>query len=264
MIALLAGSRLAAHSLQLHEDSPHQLPGLFPKVRDIDRFNLLPGRATDLLNSADSHLAAVAIPYALAVYEAFVLDATDLLQDDGKKVDRSRGSMNASKMHDTFFAATSTAAPADTIALFHVLRCMRNAQIHRAGVVTPELLQAIQILDASQRNRWEKLVMAPVGSMHEGDRIAFTIGHLVASFAVTKEGARVINEALAASLSRPFWADLVATDFGEAAKQPRNSSGWRRGLIGFAAHHYKPLALQELELQEAARRVGAWTLDRWS
>lgn len=264
MMALLAGSRLAAHSLQLHEDSPHQLPGLFPKVRDIDRFNLLPGRASELLNSADSHLAAVAIPYALAVYEDFVLDAADLLEADGKKVDRSRGSMSAGKMHTTFFAAAGTPVPVNTIALFHVLRCMRNAQIHRGGVVSSELIQQVQSLDVAQRHRWEKLIMAPIGKLIEGEPIDFTIGHLVASFAVTKEAARVINEVLAASLSRPFWSDLVAKDFEADSKHQRNSSGWRRGLIGFASHNYKPLSLKESELQEAARRVGAWTSKKWS
>lgn len=264
MMALLAGSRLAAHSLQLHEDSPHQLPGLFPKVRDIDRFNLLPGRASELLNSADSHLAAVAIPYALAVYEDFVLDAIDLLEADGKRVDRSRGSTNAGRMHTTFFAAAGATPPTTDMALFHVLRCMRNAQIHRGGVVSSELIQQMQSLDAAQRHRWEKLIMAPIGSLVEGESINFTIGHLVASFAVTKEAARVINEVLAASLSRPFWSDLVAKDFEMGAKHPRNSSGWRRGLIGFASHNYKPLSLNESELQEAARRVGAWTSKKWS
>jgi hypothetical protein len=264
MIALLAGSRLAAHSLRLHEDSPHQLPGLFPKVRDIDRFNLLPERATALLNSADSHLAAVAIPYALAVYEAFVIDAVDLLEGDGKNVNRSWGSMNAVRMHDTFYAAAGSAAPVDTMALFHVLRVMRNAQIHRAGVATPELVVEFSKLNDVQRRRWEKLIMAPIEVLREGDPIAFTIGHLVASFAVTKEAARVVNEALAGSLSREFWSGLTVEDFEESAKHPRNSSGWRRGLVGFAAHYYRPLALTEQELQEAARRTGAWTLDRWS
>jgi hypothetical protein len=264
MIALLAGSRLAAHSLQLHEGSPHQLPGLFPMVRDIDRFNLLPGRATELLMGADAHLAAVAIPYALAVYEAFVIDAVALLEADGKSVDRSRGSMNASRMHQTFFRAADAPAATDTIALFHVLRCMRNAQIHHAGVVTTELISVMNELTDEQKRRWEKLIMSPLGEIRVGDQIGFTLGHLVASFAVTKEAARVLNEVLAGSLSRDFWADLAVEDYCENAKHPRNSSGWRRGLIGSAAFHYRPLELREEELEEAARRGGVWTLDSWS
>jgi len=264
MIALLAGSRLAAHSLQLHEGSPHQLPGLFPTVRDIDRFNLLPGRATELLLGADAHLAAVAIPYALAVYEAFVIDAVDLLEADGKSVDRSRGSTNAGRMHQTFFQAVGSSESNDTIALFHVLRCMRNAQIHHAGTVTPELVSVMSGLTESQKHRWEKLIMAPIGEVRLGEQIKFTLGHLIASFAVTKEAARVLNEVMAESLSRAFWADQAVEDYIQGAKKPRNSSGWKRGLIGSAAFYYRPLQLQEDELEKAARRNGAWTLDSWS
>jgi hypothetical protein len=233
-------------------------------VRDIDRFNLLPGRATELLMGADAHLAAVAIPYALAVYEAFVIDAVALLEADGKSVDRSRGSMNASRMHQTFFRAADAPAATDTIALFHVLRCMRNAQIHHAGVVTTELISVMNELTDEQKRRWEKLIMSPLGEIRVGDQIGFTLGHLVASFAVTKEAARVLNEVLAGSLSRDFWADLAVEDYCENAKHPRNSSGWRRGLIGSAAFHYRPLELREEELEEAARRGGVWTLDSWS
>lgn len=264
MIALLAGSRLAAHSLQLHEGSPHQLPGLFPAVRDIDRFNLLPNRAAKLLVDADTHLAAVAIPYALAVYEAFVKDAISMLDHEGYSVTQDRGALNAGRMHQTFYDAANASAPSDSVALFHVLRCARNAQIHHAGAVTTEVLEALTSLTEKQRERWEQLTMCETGSLLVNGHLRFTVGHLIAAFAVTKELARRINGTLGKKLSRETWARYAVEDFSSNAEHPRNSRQWKRGLIGFARFNYLGgLELTDEELRDAAFSTGVWTSPSW-
>lgn len=264
MIALLAGSRLAAHNLQLHSGSPHQLPGLFPAVKDIDRFNLLPDQASTLLLDADSHLSAVAIPYALAVYEAFVKDAAGLLKRDGIAIAINRRSMAAGAMHKTFYTAAGVPQPLKTINLFHVLRAARNAQIHNAGELTSEVTTAISNLTADQQLRWEKLTMGPIGDMVDGDHLKFSIGHLVAAFAVTKEAARHINATLGKVLSRELWAELAVEDYLSTASHPRNSLNWKKGLIGFARFNYLGgIKLTGQELETAARSVGLWTHQQW-
>jgi hypothetical protein len=264
MIALLAGSRLAAHSLQLHAGSPHQLPGLFPTVKDIDRFNLLPGRASELLLDADAHLAAVAIPYALAVYEAFVKDATALLEEEKFPVSQARGALNAGRMHETFYEAAGLPQPDDVITLFHVLRTIRNAQIHHAGSTTPELIAVVKGLTKGQRQRWELLTMGNLDEMFDESRLKLTVGHLIAAFAITKEAARRVNEALAIKLSRETWAIMSVKDYASAAKHPRNSRQWKKGLVGFARFNYLgSLKLSESELRAASETLGLWTSPSW-
>ncbi|MGO1264325.1 hypothetical protein [Microbacterium sp.] len=252
MIALLAGSRLSAHNLQLHAGSPHQLPGLFPAVEDIDRFNLLPDRASELLIDADAHLAAVSIPYALAVYEAFVKDAIGMLDAAGYSIPSGRYHLNAGRMHQTLYEAAGEDEPLDVISLFHVLRTARNAQIHHAGFVTSEVKDAVDALDADQLARWEQLTMAPVGAMFSNGKLRFKLGHLIASFAVTKEAARRINSLLGQKLSRDTWLHHVVEDYTVNAKQhPKNRRQWKRGLKGFARFHYEELKLSEAELDAA-------------
>lgn len=263
MIALLAGSRLAAHTLQLHAGSPHQLPGLYPGVLDIDRFNLLPDAARELLEKADAELAAVAIPYALAVYEAFVKDAIEMVRDSGFPVPSGWRPLQAGAMHDTFFTAVGVAPPTDEIQLFHLLRTMRNSQIHHAGQANNELIKVLIELSFDQQALWEELAMDKVESLVIDGRVAFTIGHLVASFAVTKTLARKINATLAAVLTRDAWADVATADYASGSNEPRNSIRWRRKLEGFARFHYQPLALQPQELEAAARRAGVWTGAPW-
>lgn len=264
MMALLAGSRLAAHSLQLYRGSPYELPGLFPAVEDIDRFNLLPDRASKVLIDADAHLAAVAIPYALSVYEAFVIDAIGMLRDEGYSVSRAWGALNAGQMHQTFFDAAGAPEPTDVIQLFHVLRCVRNAQIHHAGKVTQEVTKVLTSLTESQCKRWEQLTMGPMSSLIDNDTLHFTIGHLVASFAVTKEAARRINTVLGQKLSRETWASLAVEDFADSTDDPRNSRQWKRGLLGFARFYYLGgLNLTTEELEQAARQSDMWTTPSW-
>lgn len=264
MIALLAGSRLAAHSLQLHADSPHQLPGLFPAVKDIDRFNLLPDHASELLLEADAHLSAVAIPYALAVYEAFVKDAVAILKNEGYTVAGDRNALSAGRMHQTLFDAAGEPQPEDVIPLFHVLRCLRNAQIHHAGTVTSEVTGTLSAMSEQQRGRWESLTMGSVESMIVGGKLHFSLGHLVAAFAVTKEAARRINALLGQKISRRSWAIIAVSDFAEDAAHPRNSRQWKRGLEGFSRFHYLGgLSLSSQELEHAARESGLWTARAW-
>src|SRR6266571_6922255 len=83
MIALLAGSRLAAHTLQLTAGSTSLLPQIFPAIPHIRHFNLQTETARQLLLDADSHLGAVAVPYALAVHEDYVMSCLSLLKSIG-------------------------------------------------------------------------------------------------------------------------------------------------------------------------------------
>src|SRR5690606_22350707 len=75
MMALLAGSRLASNTLQLTGGSKRTLAELFPAVEHIERFNLRNDSARELLLDADRHLTSVALPYALATHEDFVVSS---------------------------------------------------------------------------------------------------------------------------------------------------------------------------------------------
>lgn len=85
MMALLAGSRLAAHTLSLTAGSNATLGQLFPAVEHIDRLNLRSDSARQLLQDADHHIASVAIPYALATHEDFVTDMLALVEGEGER-----------------------------------------------------------------------------------------------------------------------------------------------------------------------------------
>lgn len=142
MMALLAGSKLAAHTLQLTAGSSQLLPDIFPGVDHISYFNLRTDVATDLLLNTGHHLGAVAVPYALAVHEDFVVTALQALTGLGYTVLAPGSSKNLAKnrvaawnMHEALFLTLGKSVPARgtdlvSLELYHLLREMRNCQIH--------------------------------------------------------------------------------------------------------------------------------------
>jgi len=151
MMALLAGSRLAAHTLQLTKGSTELLPDIFPGVDHINYFNLRTDKATDLLDNVGHHLGAVAVPYALAVHEDFVMSALELLDTlghptraPGQNPDPLKNGVKASNMHEAVWLTLGQPLPThgacEALEHFHLLREMRNAHIHAGGSIEQRLI----------------------------------------------------------------------------------------------------------------------------
>jgi hypothetical protein len=132
MKGLLAGAQLASHLLQLTEGSDTLLPEVFPRVPHIRRFNLRTEAARSILQSADTHLGAMSVPYALALHEDFLKTCVGLLIRDGR-APSSAGSAVLAQLHDGIETATGETFDADSIIQIDTIRLMRNATIHSGG-----------------------------------------------------------------------------------------------------------------------------------
>ena len=83
VMGLLAGARMAEHMLQLTEGSDRLLPEMFPQIPHIGRLNLKTGAARGILAAGDTHLGAMAVPYALAIHEDYLRTCLTLLKRGG-------------------------------------------------------------------------------------------------------------------------------------------------------------------------------------
>jgi len=264
MIALLAGARLASHTLQLTIGSAQLLPAMFPSVKDIDRFNLVPDNARLLLDDADSSLATVAVPFALSIHEDFVVGMLTLLSDFGVPIVPQGTNISAGSMHKLFFTSTGQTSPTSNLELFHVIREMRNSQIHSGGVASSRLKGKIQSLSLPARSSWLRLTgQSYTDILDSDDRVVFTMGHMIASFAIVKQLGRDVNNALALFLTKSQWAEIAVADFAVDTAQPRNSPGWKRSLTGFARFNYGRISLSDTDLENASRTGGFWTAHNW-
>ncbi|MFI9487361.1 hypothetical protein ACIG47_13305 [Promicromonospora sp. NPDC052451] len=268
MMALVAGSQIASHSLQLVQGSTRPLAELFPAVPHIGRFNLRSDQARDVLNSAEHHLASVALPYALSTHEDFVMASIETLKAEGVSLVHSgaplKKPIKAWNMHPVLFeSADHTPAP-HLLEVFNLVREMRNCTAHNGGRADEKLLNYIDSASQPALELWTKLArQRPTDSVVNG-RVVLTAEHVITAFAITKRLGREINRALAGGLSTSMWATTATEDFALSTTKVKNSSAWRRALVGYTRRYYQALGLAEADLESAARATGHWTRQSWT
>lgn len=258
IIALLAGSRLASHTLQLTTGSTRLLPEIFPAVEHIQRFNLRTDLATDLLLHADRHLGAVTVPYALALCEDFVKSSIEWMRSCGIAIGKSQASIVMANMNETLFTAAKAPLDADLTDQFHVLRTMRNCQIHSAGRVSSALKSAVDALSPTAKADWQRRTGEPVVESIEGNEVSFTVGHIFAAFAIAKAIGRRVNFALQTAIPRSTWIAVATRDYADNSRKPKNSNQWLRALPGYVRQYYAPLNLNASELGVSAVQLQLW------
>lgn len=264
MAAILAGSRLAAHTLSLTAGSRATLKELFPAVPHIERFDLKSDVARDLLDNADYHIASVAIPYALATHEEFVMSTLEFMAASGVQLSKRPRSYKAFEMHSALFEACRVEEPERWIKLFHVLREMRNCITHRGGAVDARLHSAIGQMGAGARDEWTRINRgATPESIIANGRLALTATHIFTVFAVAKQIGREINDALSTRIDSSVWAGVAVTDFSESTAKTKNSPNWRKALMGHVRYYYAGANISASDLEVAARSTGAWTSAKW-
>lgn len=271
MMALLAGSQLAANTLTLTAGSDRTLREIFPRVSHIERFNLRSDVAQLNLQQAEAHLAHIGIPYVLALQEAYVKSVLDLLRQDGRTITDSSGAVDPPvkmvNMHEVFMAScgiSSLPGPLGMLELFHVLRLIRNCIIHSNGSFNQTLQSALNGLSTEAANYWEKVTgQQPASVLGVNGELALNSGELVLSFGVNKSLALSLNSSLATALSAGKWAEIAVEHFQGTSTAAKNSSSWARSLRGFARHNYGPVQLSSEQLHIAAMNLGYWTISYW-
>jgi hypothetical protein len=273
LMAMLAGSQLAAHTLQLTRGSRQLLPDIFPGVPEIQYFRLRSDDASELLSDVGHHLGSVAVPYVLAVHEDFAMTTLRLLNDlgyptqaPGRNKNLSKNRVTAWNMHEAIFASLGAPHPdgeaADQLAIFHLLREMRNCQIHAGGTVSEALRSHVASMSLSASERWEQWAHRSPEDVVAGERVHFTKFDIFAVLANAKVLGRAVNRKLASSLPSPRWADVAVADYaGTSSKAPR-SDAWGRGLVGHVQLLYGAAGLSDQEVLAAAVRAGLWSEGR--
>jgi len=275
MIALLAATRLTANALQTTASSMMPLSVIYPQVEHIERFNLRTDVARDLLLTSDEHLTSAAVTYALATHEEFVQGSIALLGRIGMAL-RYKGKPLTAKqvrpfdMHEVLFESTGQAPPHAWLQCFALIREMRNCVVHSGKLASPWLEKALRDMSADAVSEWKRLTRRPPQTLIDRGRIVPIPEHVFAAFAITKRLGREINWSFARTISAKDWSSIAVRDYAECVRRKadsdgretrlRNSSSWRRGLIGYARQYYGSLGLNESDLIAAAQREGLWTL----
>jgi hypothetical protein len=137
MMALLIGSRLAAHLLAANAGSVAKLPVIYPSVPGVARMNRTVTDASCLLVDAEQHLAAMGIPYVQATYEVMVNDTIRVFQESGHRPpNRGEAKKGLMGLHQYIGTVSGLTFQTDDLSLLDVVRQMRNAIVHDGSRLT--------------------------------------------------------------------------------------------------------------------------------
>jgi len=253
LLALLAGSKLASHLLQLTEGSPHLLPEVFPKVDHIGRFNLTSNAARQILEDADTHLGAMGVAYALSLHEDYMKTCLQLLLR-AKLCTNKKIQVVSAYQHSVFESATSETFSANTFMQFVAIRKMRNCSIHQGGRADSSLVNEVSKWPTNVEEAWTRLAIRSPRGLNVGDRVVFGHGELFLALAVTKNLAREANEILQRVLPRAQWSDMLIDDLIEMNPKALRAPDLDRRVYGFARFNFGPLKLSHHEIQDALGR----------
>lgn len=233
MMGLLAGAQLASHLLKLTEGSSHLLPEVFPQVDHIGRFNLTTEEASTILASADSHLGAMSVPYALALHEDYLKTCLALLCRAGHCSSSEVENTKLAGQHPKIAERSGGSFDPDRLAQLDTLRIMRNCMIHDGGRANANLVARVDDWSQTTEELWVKVAPTMRG-IRAGDPINFGHRQLILTLAVTKYLSREANVLIQPVVSRELWADVVVQD---ATLQYGAAEGGRlrkvRGLARF-------------------------------
>lgn len=253
LMALLAGAQLANHLLKLNEGSDRLLPEVYPNVPHIGRVNLKADTAAEILRSADTHLGAMSVPYALAIHEDYMRACLDLLVK-ASLLTSTKAKANSAEQHATMESATGGTFDPVSLSQLTTLRHMRNARIHNGSRASRPLIEQLSTWPTGAEAGWVKVTSRSPRFLAEGDVVEFGHGEMLLALAVTTRLDRQANEILQTSLPRPMWLNMVVDDLLDANPSALTRSDALRKARGIARHHYEALKLTDAEIETAIRK----------
>lgn len=243
MMALLVGAQISAQFLELSRGSSTLLSEIFPAISHITRLDLKPDAAQVILRGAEQHLGAMAVPQALAIHEAFILDCLELLGSPPPR---------AFKMHSDLATCAGSSFDTELLSRFPVLREMRNSIIHRSGAANQRLVDALVDLTPAGVNEWRKHAgRSPLG-VGVGDRITLMLGELILALATTKALARDANRMLITAIPSAKWAEVIVDDHLQQTSRNLDPRQRSRAILGLRRFHYSAITVSESALETAA------------
>lgn len=251
VMALLGGSQLAIHTLQLTEGSDRTMGEIFPSVPHIERFNLKTAAASAYLKDAEPHLSAMAIPYILSIHESLFGVFERMLKKSGTKVPRKNPMRSPVWVIRDFWKADGESLEDESWLVFELLAELRHDIIHRAGVVGSKLVSTAKTLTPEATSVWQRMAHKPLPTFVKGEKHLFDHAEMVACLAVIKFLAAESNLIMQRRYPRSMWlTDFVEDVTTTQGRLTGNPSQKARRTRTFARLNYGPLNFTVPEIEQ--------------
>jgi hypothetical protein len=256
--AILVALRLGTYELgRLPRSQSESLLGEYyrDEIPDIGDFNYRVSKARGHMQASESDLAYMAVPFATALYEAYLTDLATLVARDGHpRVPRRAG---ATGLH-TYLGAAGVALPAKEGLLFEAIRTIRNSIVHSAGVAddATEAAVAAVAADTAATDSWLRIARATPPPVTAGSRIPLRGRDALIALYSVAQCAYALNHEAATVITKSTWADAAILDFRRQSRYR-----WAHGLTDIAAvrrvvdRSYGLVQLTDEQLSAAVRRA---------
>lgn len=186
-MAMLASLRITRADLDA-KDPDEFLPQAFEGVADLPRMNRRIREAALVVDDAERSLVYMAIPYVLAVHHAYGVDCLRMVEDGctDEASESEGGLVELSDLHNRFMEEVGTGLPADLLALFDLLRVVRNRIIHYAGARGSYLNNKWRTLSSAAQDGWQNVAGRAFPTGATSEELALGIGELIASLMVVR------------------------------------------------------------------------------
>jgi hypothetical protein len=258
VIALLLATRLAQEHIRENSDPSERLAARFSAIPGIDRLNLTIDHAGKILGEAENDLAYMAISQVLGGHNAFITELLEILKlDNIHEPFHDVREIKLETGHELIQVATGQILDKDELALFHLIRKIRNRIIHNDGTLGSYIASEYRHLNKNAKDRWERITSKPLDSISVDGRIALTESEIFATLSICTSLARQLNEAVASTISSGTLADIVVEDY-KVTYPDRFKQKDRRAkrVATFSKDNYSSRLLSADEIESAIERVG--------
>ena len=261
---LIAATYIADRAM-VDADQDRYVPDVFAGDAAVfQHFNRPIREARALLDQARHGVGAIALPYAIALYNDYLVDAVALALLAGvSPPDEGRIPGLASLHRFLEKQCGISLATKPQMYMFEVVRHMRNSVVHGSRVVDDELAAARRALrdEAPNAERdWTNVTKHRLPMFRAGDEIKLSPLDARGSIYAAANLARELNVEVFRWLPAEITADLVVAHY----RHVRLSKEWghtrrERELPKFHARHYAQVPLSPHQLKAAAgRSQGGW------
>jgi hypothetical protein len=230
------------------------LPALVD-IEDPQRLNLSGDDVIEKLQEAESFWAAMAIPFAVAVLNEYLVEVLSMFQavgvaeaagaPDELMLGAVREALESSKKGCGLEPDTKAAKTLDFV------QRLRNDIIHSGGYISEKQVERWNDMDAVHHEAWEKAAgRAP--KLVVGHRADLGAGEVRACLSATHGYAKSINGQAGKKLPKSVWGEIAAKDWqasyphlwADVANRPRRA-------VRYATARYADIGLTEVDLAPA-------------
>jgi hypothetical protein len=189
---------------------------LLPEVVGADeaeRLNLPVAHVEEKLRKAEGQVAAMGIPFAIAVLSDFLAVALETFNAAGIGVTgEDPTEMQLGKLRDTLAAHCKVVVGAPARRLLDFVQRLRNDIVHSGGRASQKLLDRWSDLGTEERQFWER-VTGGTPSLILDEPVVLGRREVYVTWSLIRGYAREVNDSMATNLPRDAWARIAAEDF---------------------------------------------------